>query len=53
MEKEEIKKILENHLNNLSKISDCCDKETNPVMIYMISESLKVTISCLFFLDKL
>ena len=54
MEKDEIKKILENHLEVLSKISN--DKQLlsdNPLLMFLLTESLKTTSVTLFFLDKI
>lgn len=54
MEKEEIKKILENYLKVLSKIS--IDENIlieNPVLMYVLTESLKTTSITLFFLNKI
>lgn len=54
MEKEQIKKILENHMKMLSKISD--DEKTlkeNPFLMYVLTESLKTTSITLFFLNKI
>lgn len=54
MEKEEIKKILENHLKVLSKIS--IDENIlieNPVLMYVLTESMKTTALTLFFLNKI
>ena len=54
MEKEEIKKILENHLKVLSKISiDENIMIENPVLMYVLTESLKTTALTLFFLNKI
>ncbi len=54
MEKEQIKKILENHMEVLSKISN--EKNylmNNPLTLYLLTESLKTTSLTLFFLDKI
>ena len=54
MEKDEIKKILENHLEVLSIISN--DKQLlsdNPLLMLLLTESLKTTSVTLFFLDKI
>lgn len=51
-EKEEIKKILVNHLNNLSKISDSATK-SDEVLLYVVSEAMKTTVFTLLFFDKI
>lgn len=53
MEKEELKKILEEHLINLSKISKQCDIDSNPVLVYVLTESIKTISLTLFFLNKI
>lgn len=54
LEKEQIKKILENHIDTLSKISS---NETalidNPLLMYLLTESIKTTSLTLLFLNKL
>lgn len=53
MEKEQIKKILENHMEVLSKISN--EKNylmNNPLTLYLLTESLKTTSLTLLFLSK-
>lgn len=52
MKKEEIKKILETHLQMLSKIS-CESLKENPVLLYVVTESLKGTSMALLFIDEI
>ncbi len=53
MEKQELKKILENYLETLSKIST---NESflmeNPLLLYVLTESFKTVTITLFFLNK-
>ena len=54
MDKKEIKKILENHLKTLSKISDDeTNLKDNPLLIYVLTESIKVTSFTLLFFDRI
>lgn len=54
MNKEQIKKILENHMEILSKISNKDDLLIeNPILMYMLTESLKTTAMTLFFIDRI
>ena len=51
MERQEIKKILETHLQMLSKISEE-DMINDPILLCLVTESLKVTSLTLLFFDK-
>mgnify|MGYP004623541889 FL=1 len=54
MEKDQIKEILEKHMEMLSKISN--EKEylmTNPLTFYLLTESLKTTSLTLLFLSRI
>lgn len=53
MSKEQTKKILEDHLINLSKISETLTEESNPAIVLAISESIKQMALSLFLIEKL
>ena len=53
MEKEDIKKILEEHLQMLSKISsDESLMIENPILLQVINDGIKTTAVALLFFDK-